>query len=60
MLVLSRKHGESIIIDGDIEISVLSIVGNKIRLGVKAPPHISVHRKEIQLRIEEDKKDKSA
>ena len=47
MLVLSRQRDETIIIGTDIEITVVDIRGEKVRLGISAPPHISVHRKEI-------------
>jgi len=47
MLVLSRQRDETIIIGDDIEITVVDIRGDKVRLGIKAPSHISVHRKEV-------------
>jgi carbon storage regulator len=47
MLVLSRQRDESIIIGDDIEITVVDIRGDKVRLGVTAPKEISVHRKEV-------------
>ena len=47
MLVLSRQRNESIIIGDDIEITVVDIRGDKIRLGINAPAHIPVHRKEV-------------
>jgi len=47
MLVLSRQRDETIIIGDDIEITVVDIRGDKVRLGVNAPKHISVHRKEV-------------
>lgn len=55
MLVLSRKKGESIVIDGDIRITVLSSTGGQVRLGIEAPKHIPVHRQEVfdQLRAEQ-------
>ncbi|WP_075619453.1 carbon storage regulator CsrA [Paenisporosarcina indica] len=54
MLVLGRKKGESIIIDNDIEIIVTGIEGDTIKLGFKAPKHITIHRKEIYLEIQEE------
>lgn len=54
MLVLGRKKGESIIIDNDIEIIVTAIEGDTIKLGFKAPKHITIHRKEIYLEIQEE------
>ena len=47
MLVLSRQRDETIIIGDDIEITVVDIRGEKVRLGINAPPHIAVHRKEV-------------
>ncbi|MGB5944773.1 carbon storage regulator CsrA [Paenisporosarcina sp.] len=54
MLVLGRKKGESIIIDDNIEIIVTAIEGDTIKLGFKAPKHITIHRKEIYLEIQEE------
>jgi len=56
MLVLGRKKGESIIIDDNIEIIVTAIEGDTIKLGFKAPKHITIHRKEIYLEIQEENK----
>jgi carbon storage regulator len=50
MLVLTRQIGEEIVIDGNIRVSVLSIKGNKVRLGVIAPPCVTVDRKEVHER----------
>ena len=47
MLVLSRQRDESIIIGDDIEITVVDIRGEKVRLGITAPAHVPVHRKEV-------------
>ena len=44
MLVLTRKLGESIIIDNDIKITVLGIYGKQVKLGILAPDRVSVHR----------------
>ena len=51
MLVLSRKTGESIMIGDDIEITLVSTEGSKVRLGIQAPADVPVHRKEIYLEI---------
>ena len=47
MLVLTRKNNESIIIGDNIEISIVDITPTSVRLGIKAPSSISVHRKEV-------------
>ena len=47
MLVLSRQRDETIMIGDDIEITVVDIRGDKVRLGINAPIHIPVHRKEV-------------
>ena len=52
MLVLSRKIGEQIAIDDQIRIHVVQVKGNKVRIGIDAPKHISVHRKEVYDAIE--------
>ena len=51
MLILNRRPGETIRIGDDIEVTVLSITGNQIRLGVTAPRDIEVHRQEVYERI---------
>jgi len=47
MLVLSRQRDETIMIGDDIEITVVDIRGEKVRLGINAPSHVPVHRKEV-------------
>ncbi|MHC5026440.1 MAG: carbon storage regulator CsrA [Planctomycetota bacterium] len=54
MLVLSRQRDETIIIGNDIELTVVDIRGDKVRLGIKAPSHIAVHRKEVHDAIMEE------
>ena len=51
MLVLTRKDKESIMIGDDIEVTVLSSDGAKVRLGIQAPSNVSVHRTEVYLEI---------
>jgi len=53
MLILTRRTGESLVIGDDVTITVLAIKGNQIRLGIDAPKHVSVHRQEIQQKINE-------
>jgi len=50
MLVLSRRIGETIVINGDIQVKVLSIQGNKVRIGVVAPENVAVDRQEVHER----------
>lgn len=52
MLVLSRKVNESIQIGPDIEIKVIAIEGEQVKLGIEAPQHVDIHRKEIYLSIQ--------
>ena len=47
MLVLSRQRDESIIVGDNVQITIVDIRGDKVRLGIQAPAHISVHRKEV-------------
>lgn len=56
MLVLGRKKGETIIINDDIEITVTSIEGDMVRLGINAPKQVTIHRKEVYLEIQEENK----
>ena len=55
MLVLTRKSNQSIMIGDDIEISVLAIMGEKVRIGVDAPRAVPVFRKEVYEEIQEDR-----
>ena len=54
MLVLSRKKGQAIMIGEDIEISVVDIQGDQVRIGINAPRNVAVHRKEVFLEIQEE------
>jgi carbon storage regulator len=51
MLVLSRQRDEKICIGDDIEISIVDIRGDKVRIGINAPKTMPVHRREVMLRI---------
>ncbi len=55
MLVLSRQRDETIMIGDDIEITVVDIRGEKVRLGINAPAHVPVHRKEVYDAIRREK-----
>lgn len=55
MLILSRRKDESIMIGDDVEIMIVDIRGDKVRLGITAPKSISVHRKEVYEAIQQEK-----
>ena len=57
MLALSRKINESIMIGNDIEITVLEVKGDQIKIGINAPKSVPIYRKEIYLQIQESNKD---
>ena len=54
MLILTRRISEKMMIDDDINITILGIKGNQVRLGINAPKSISVHREEIYLKIKKE------
>jgi carbon storage regulator len=53
MLVLTRSHGGKIMIGGEIEITMVSVAGQQVSIGIEAPKNIQVHREEIYRRIQE-------
>lgn len=55
MLILTRRIGETIMIGDDVTITVLEVKGNQVRLGIKAPDDIAVHREEIYQKIQIEK-----
>jgi carbon storage regulator len=57
MLALSRKTGESIIIGNDIEITVLEVKGDQVKIGISAPKSVPIYRKEIYLQIQQSNKE---
>jgi carbon storage regulator len=56
LLILTRKVGESVAIGDDIQVSVIEIKGTQVKLGIRAPRDVTVHREEIYLKIQEENK----
>ncbi len=54
MLALSRKKGESIVVNNDIELTVLEIKGDQVKIGITAPKSVPVYRKEVYMQIQEE------
>ena len=57
MLALSRKKGEAIMVGNNVEISILDIKGDQIKIGIQAPKEILVYRKEVYIQIEEENRE---
>ncbi len=57
MLALSRKKGEAIVINNNVEVTILEIRGEQIKIGISAPKNVPVYRKELYLQIEESNKE---
>jgi carbon storage regulator len=57
MLVLTRKSNQSIMIGDDIEISVLSVMGDKVRIGIQAPRSVPVYRREVYVAIQKEREE---
>ena len=57
MLALTRKKDESIVINGDIEITIMEIKGDHVKVGIKAPKKVPIYRKEIFDQIQEENKE---
>ncbi len=51
MLILTRRVGETLMVGDDVQVTVLSVQGNQVRIGIQAPENVSVHREEIYKRI---------
>ena len=54
MLALTRKKGESLVLNNNIEVTVLEIRGDQVKLGIKAPKQVPVYRKEVYLQIQKE------
>lgn len=59
MLALTRKKGESIVVNNDIEISILDIRGEQVKVGISAPKDVPVYRKEVYLQIQKENEESS-
>ena len=57
MLALSRKKNEAIIINNDVEITILEVKGDQVRIGISAPKEVPIYRKEVYLQIQEATKE---
>lgn len=57
MLALSRKEGESIVIGNNIEITILEMKGDQVKIGIAAPKSIPIYRKEIYTQIQEENRE---
>lgn len=56
MLALSRKKNEAIIVNNNIEITVLEIKGDQVKIGISAPKEVSIYRKELYIQIQDENK----
>lgn len=56
MLALSRKKNESIVVNNDVEITILEIKGDQVKIGINAPKSVPVYRKEVYVQIQEANK----
>lgn len=54
MLVLTRRAGQAIMLGDDVEVTVVEVVGDHVRLGISAPAQVTIHRKEVYLRVLEE------
>lgn len=57
MLALSRKKNEALIINNNVEVTILEIKGDQVKLGITAPREVPIYRKEVYLQIQESNKD---
>ncbi len=59
MLVLTRRRGEAVIIDGHIRVTIEAIHGQKVRIGIRAPRNMPVNREEVQIQLDEQARPES-
>lgn len=57
MLALSRKKGEALVINNNIEVTVLEVKGDQVKIGISAPKEVSIYRKEVYLQIQDSNKE---
>ena len=57
MLALSRKKGEAIVVNNNVEITVLEVKGDQVKIGITAPKEVSIYRKEVYIQIQEANKE---
>lgn len=57
MLILTRRVGETVVIGGEIQITILGVKGNQVRVGINAPKSVAVHREEIYERIKREEQE---
>lgn len=57
MLALSRKKGEALVINNDIEVTVLEVKGDQVKIGISAPKEVPIYRKEVYLQIQASNKE---
>ena len=56
MLALSRKKGEALVINNNIEVTVLEVKGDQVKIGISAPKEVPIYRKEVYLQIQKENK----
>ncbi len=54
MLALTRKKGEALVLNNDIEITILEIKGDQVKIGIQAPKEVTIYRKELYLQIQKE------
>lgn len=57
MLALSRKKGEALVINNNIEVTVLEVKGDQVKIGISAPKKVPIYRKEVYLQIQDSNKE---